>query len=381
MKNLSISTRKAPIYYKALSSLLLVTMGFCADAQIANFSSVTNLLEIPYVLIDGAPFNAKLSRGEDGRFSIKSYAPTASIPSAQYVANFTSATGNLAFPLVTVDGQPYSGVVHLDADNRLTVKSVGNSPLGGGPSGLQSGAEVRAQLAYPQTGSSASFAQTGPQGIYTDTYKTVIIDASNYMVGYYAGGSYDFGTLIVNNNTWAIGPGATYVSGGFPGVNTGSGTFSPKNTFTGKTSGIGWPLPFDLSYDTANALAVSLPSLAGVWTASFGSKGTMLIAINPDGSFSGQVAQFVGGAFVTNCTLLGSVTQAEPGSLKNLFSLLLTATGVSSCPLQTSSAYRGSGAILYSQVGAFVGNGYKRVLTFYTKTADGSTMLVPFTRQ
>lgn len=380
MANLPTAKRKAPVYFKALPSLLLLTIGFCANAQIPNFSSVTNLLEVPYVLIDGAPFNAKLNRETDGRFSIQSYAPTASIPNAQNVAKFTSATGNLTLPLVTVDGQAYSGSARLDVDNRLTVTGVGSSPLAGGFSGLQSGAEVRAQLAYPQTGSTASFAQTGPQGIYSDATRTVIIDASNYMVAYYAGGSYDFGPLIVNDDTWTLGPGSAYVSGGFPGANAGSGTFSPKNTLTGKTKGIGWPLAFNLSYDSANALAVSLPSLAGVWTASFGTKGTMSIGINPDGSFSGQVVKPAGSLSLGSCTVLGSVAQREPGSLKNVFSLSLTATGLG-CPLQTSGPYQGLGAIFYSSVGASASNGYKRLLTFYTKTADGSTMAVPFSRQ
>lgn len=380
MENIAAVTYKASVCYKALPSLLLATIGFCANAQIANFSSVTNLLEVPYVLIDGAPFNAKLSRGLDGRFSIQSFAPTASIPGAQHVANFSSATGNLSLPLVTVDGQAHSGVARLDTDNRLTVTGVGSSPLGGGFYGLHSGAEVRAQLAYPQTGSTASFAQTGPQGIYADASRTVIIDASNYMVAYYAGGSYDFGPLIVNGETWTLGQGSGYVSGGFPGVNTGSGTFSLNKTLTGTTKGIGWPLAFNLSYDSANALAVSLPSLAGVWAASFGTKGTMSIGINPDGSFSGQVVKPAGILSLGSCTVLGSVAQREPGSLKNLFSLSLTATGLG-CPLQTSTPYQGLGAILYSSVGPSASNGYKRLLTFYTKTADGSTMAVPFSRQ
>lgn len=377
MENIAAVTYKASVCYKALPSLLLATIGFCANAQIANFSSVTNLLEVPYVLIDGAPFDAKLSRGVGGRFSIQSYAPTASIPSAKYVANFSSATGNLVLPLVTVDGQAHSGVARLDTDNRLTVTGVGNSPLGGGSSGLQSGAELRAELAYPQTGSTASFAQTGPQGIYTDGHSTVIIDASNYMVG--SGViSYESGTLIVKDNTWMLGPEATYVRAGFPGDNTGSGTFSPKNTLTGKTLGVGWPIAFNLSYDSANALAVSLSSLAGVWKASFGSDGTMFIAINPDGSFSGQV---VSSASVVTCTLLGAVSQKEPGSLKNIFSLTMNATGGSKCPLQTSSAYQGSGAVLYYAVGSSDGNGHKRLLTFYTRTPGGSTMVAPFSRQ
>ncbi len=376
MENIAAVTHKASVYYKALPSLLLATIGLCANAQIANFSSVTNLLEVPYVLIDGAPFNAKLGRGADGRFSIQSYAPTASIPSAQNVANFSSATGNLTLPLVTVDGQAHSGVAHLDTDNRLTVTGVGSSPLGGGSSGLQSGAEVRVQLAYPQTGSTASFAPTGPQGIYTDGSRTVIIDASNYMAGYGLS-SHDFGTLIVNDNTWTLGPDATYVVGGFLGANTGSGTFSPKVALTGKTKGVGF-ISYNLSYDSANALAVSLPSLAGVWKASFGSQGTMFIGINPDGSFSGQV---VSSASTVVCSLLGSVSQKEPGSLKNIFSLSLTANGGLGCPIQIISTYQGLGAVLYYAAGSSASNGHKRLLTFYTKTAGGSTMVVPFSRQ
>jgi hypothetical protein len=378
MANLPTAKRKAPVYFKALPSLLLLTIGFCANAQIPNFSSVTNLLEVPYVLIDGAPFNAKLNRETDGRFSIQSYAPTASIPNAQNVAKFTSTTGNLTLPLVTVDGQAYSGSARLDVDNRLTVTGVGVSPLGGGLYGLQSGAEVRASLAYPQTGSTASFAQAGPQGIYADGRRTVIIDASNYMVGYelYTS-SYDFGTVIADGNTWTLGPGGTYVSGGFYGANAGSGTFSPKGSLAGNTKGIGF-LRFDLPYDSANALAVSLPSLSGVWTASFGSKGTLSVSINPDGSFSGQVVS--SSSFVI-CTVSGTVSQKEPGSFKNMFSLSLSASGGLGCPLQIMTTYQGAGAILYSPVGDFVGNGYRRGLTFFAKTPGGTTLVVPFFRK
>lgn len=360
---------------RVFAGLLLGGVGLAVNAQVVTFNSVTNLLEVPYFFLDGAPFSAKLKREGDSRFSIQSYAAASAVTDATYVPNFNSATGKLTVPLVAVDGQAYSGVMHLDADNRLAVLSIGGSPLAGGSSGLISGAELRAELAYPQSGSTADVARSGPQGIYTSLLTTAFIDASNYMIASQSSAFYDFGPLIVNGNTWTLGPGSvtTFVS---LASDTGSGTFSPRNNFLGKTGGAG---SLDLSYDPANALAVSLSSLSGVWRVSFGSDGIMTINVNADGSFSGQIVKTVSGLPLTTCNLSGSITQKEAGSFKNMFSLLLLGSG-GVCPIEPGGTYQGLGAILYQSAGNNVGNGYRRYLSFLAKTARGSTLSIPFTR-
>ncbi len=375
----SISFRRsAAIFHRSLASLLLLAIGCSVDAQTANFSSATNLLEIPYVLIDGSPFNAKLSHGSDGKFSVQSYAATASIPDASYVASFSSATGKLTLASVTVDGQAYSGVMGLGADNRLTVLSVGGSPLVGGTYGLMSGAEVPAQLAYPQTGSTADVVRATPQGIYrSSTGDLLFVDSASYLAAYNGFGVYYFGSLKFNNNAWTTGSDGTSNIGGILSSATGSGTFSPGDSFAGSIRTFG---SANASYDAANALAVSLPSLAGVWNASYGSDGAMTIAVNSDGSFSGRVTRTVNGALVTRCTASGSISMRDPGSVKNMLLLSMVLSGGSDCPFEQGRPYVGLGGIVYVAVGNYVGNGYRRSLTFVATTTAGSTLIVPFSK-
>ena len=372
------SRRSAAILQISLAPLLLLAFGFSAHAQTANFSSTTNLLEIPYVLIDGAPFNAKLSRGSDGRFSILSYAATAPIASASYVPSFSSATGKLTLASVTVDGQAYSGVMGLGADNRLTVLSIGGSPFVGGSYGLISGAEVPVQLAYPQTGSTADVARATPQGIYrSSTGNLLFVDSASYLAANNGFSSYYFGSLKFNNNAWTTGPDGTVNFGGFTSSAAGSGTYSPSDSFAGYIGSYGTTTA---TYDAANALAVSLPSLVGVWNASYGSDGAMTIAVNSDGSFSGRVTRTVNGTLVTRCSASGSISMRDPGSVKNMLLFSMVLSGGSDCPFEQGRPYQGLGGIVYVAAGNYVGNGYKRSLTFVASTTAGSTLVVPFSK-
>lgn len=205
--------------------------------------------------------------------------------------------------------------------------------------------EALPSLASPQSGSTAAVGN-GVEGIWTArsvvTNNTAFIDPNNQLT--YLGGmttvavNQMFASLNVATPNWTITSGSNFSFSFVNPVTAGSGTFTAKQSFSGSFTSNGSNTAISLTYDPANALAVTQASVAGTW-AQTGSS----ITVANDGTVSGTLS---------NCSASGTLVLSTPNSNKNLYTMTVTATptaatGSGSCSLASTTTYSGNAAIVF----------------------------------
>lgn len=205
--------------------------------------------------------------------------------------------------------------------------------------------EALPSLASPQSGSTAAVGN-GVEGIWTTrsvvTNNTAFIDPSNQFT--YLGGMSTvavnemFAPLNVATPNWTITSGSNFSFSFVNPVTAGSGTFTAKQSFSGSFTSNGSNTAISLTYDPANALAVTQASVAGTW-AQTGSS----ITVASDGTVSGTLS---------NCSTSGTLVLSTPNSNKNLYTMTVTATptaasSTGSCSLTSATTYTGNAAIVF----------------------------------
>lgn len=219
-------------------------------------------------------------------------------------------------------------------------------------------------LTSPQTGSTAA-AGNGLEGIWTSTSvsgkTTALIDPQDNISGLNTLGSFVlsemFGVVAPTAPSWTLTSGVQFSGGFYYPTTSGSGTFSAKQTFTGSYVYNNITTNVSLSYDAANALAVTQSSVAGTW-AQTGSS----VTIANDGTLSGTLS---------NCPVSGTLLLTTPSSSKNLFTLTVTGTSAS-CALASGATYTGNAAIAFLPITS--STLYSRSIIYIIKSANNSTV-------
>lgn len=205
--------------------------------------------------------------------------------------------------------------------------------------------EALPSLSSPQSGSTAAVGN-GVEGIWTArgvvTNNTAFIDTNNQFT--YIGGmstvavNQTFASLNVATPNWTMTSGSNFSFSFVNPVTAGSGTFAAKQSFSGSFTSNGSNTTLSLTYDPANALAVTQASVAGTW-AQTGSS----ITVANDGTVSGTLS---------NCTASGTLVLSTPNSNKNLYTMNVTlvptaASSSGSCSLTSTTTYTGNAAIVF----------------------------------
>ena len=222
--------------------------------------------------------------------------------------------------------------------------------------------EALPSLASPQAGSTAATG-SGPEGIWTSAsgiYQTIaFIDPSNNVSSLTAASSFVvdefYGVVSPTATSWTLTSGLDFTTSSivYP-TTSGSGTYVPKQSFTGSytannnTTNIGW------TYNAANALSVNQQSVAGTWSQT----GTSM-TITSDGSLTGSLS---------GCNVSGSMLLATAGSNQNLYTLTMSAAAGTSCAMPAGLVYTGTAAILFLPITG--SNGYQRTIAYSAKASD-----------
>lgn len=216
--------------------------------------------------------------------------------------------------------------------------------------------ETLPSLTSPQPGSTAADGN-GVEGIWTDRTvghnDTAFIDPNNnlaYLGAFMTVAMNQLVGSIATTNTpnWTMTSGTEFDLPFEYSATAGSGTFAPKQSFTGSYVANGNNKSISLTYDPANALAVTQSSVAGTW-AQTGSS----ITIANDGTVSGTLS---------NCSATGTLLLSTPNSNKNLYTMKVTVTPAAGCSLQSTTNYSGIAAIVF--LPTRVANYYTRTITY-----------------
>lgn len=236
------------------------------------------------------------------------------------------------------------------------------------------GSEPAPLLSAPQPGSTAAVGNDS-EGLYIDQHHATFVSASGLIAHKSFAGSL-WGAIKVTGSNWSFNTGTAYFPDALPV--TGSGTFAPRKTMTGSYAyGGREPSSFGpLNYMAENALAVSQDSVVGKWSStdspiSFGVG--VSIEVDAKGAFTGKTA----GAQIGSCSISGTITQAQPGTAKNMYDFTLKAVDASTdgkgvCKLNTGGPYAGPAAVGLEPAGLFDSNGYFRSIMFLIKAPDGA---------
>ncbi|MGJ7567062.1 hypothetical protein ACSFBM_24660 [Variovorax sp. GB1R11] len=244
------------------------------------------------------------------------------------------------------------------------------------------GSEPMPSLDAPQPGSTA---QTGndSEGIYLSLLDVALVGADGSIASKDHIGTM-WGSIKVDGLGWSFNPDTNYYFIKASPV-TGSGTFAPRKTMSGTYAyGTREPSAFGpLDYIKENALAVTQDSVVGKWANPDRNFGVGLsIDVDVSGAFTGTTA----GVQVGNCSISGTLAQAQPGTSKNMYGLKFTAVdanadGKDACKLTAVLPYSGPAAIVLLPAGNFDSNGYFRSIFFMVKTTTGATLSAALRKQ
>ncbi|MGJ7613086.1 MULTISPECIES: hypothetical protein [unclassified Variovorax] len=237
------------------------------------------------------------------------------------------------------------------------------------------GSEPLPSLSAPQAGSTAAVGNDS-EGVYVTLLGLTYVGADGAIARQFNVGSL-WGSIRVSGLNWTFNPDTTFYFVKASAV-TGSGTFSPKvsmdGTYAYESRGSSAFGP--LRYAVENALSVSQDSVVGKWANADTSFGIgVSIEVNAKGAFTGTTT----GAQVGNCSISGTVSQAQPGTSKNMYGLTMKAvnTGTdtkTACQLNTTLPYAGPAVISLAPAGNFESNGYFRGISFLVKGGAGATL-------
>jgi hypothetical protein len=244
------------------------------------------------------------------------------------------------------------------------------------------GSEPLPSLSAPQPGSTAAVGNDS-EGIYGSLLNLGFVGADGSVAAKFVVGTL-WGSIKVTGRDWTFNPDTQYYYIDASPV-TGSGTFVPKKTMSG-TYAYGSRAPSDfgpLGYAAENALAVSQDSVVGKWANTDTSFGIgITIEVDDKGAFTGKTV----GAQIGVCSISGTVTQAQPGTAKNMYGFVLNAAHAATeakdaCKLATALPYKGPAAIGLVPAGNFDSNGFFRNIMFLIRTSDGSTLTAGLRKQ
>lgn len=244
------------------------------------------------------------------------------------------------------------------------------------------GSEPLPSLSAPQAGSTAAVGNDS-EGVYVTLRGLTYVGADGAIARQFNVGSL-WGSIKVAGLNWTFNPDTTFYFVDASPV-TGSGTFSPKVSMDGTYAyGSGGSSAFGpLRYAVENALAVSQDSVAGKWANTDTSFGiSVSIEVNAKGAYTGTTT----GAQVGNCSISGTVAQAQPGTSKNMYGLTMQAVNVgtdtqTACQLNTTLPYAGPAVISLVSAGNFDSNGYFRGISFLVKSGAGATLSANLRKQ
>lgn len=168
----------------------------------------------------------------------------------------------------------------------------------------------------------------------------------------------DFTTLTVNGTTWSVNSGINFnVRTGFTTrIDSGSGSYSAKQSLSGTMSQGGTASNFTWTYNAANALSVTQDSVVGTWATTNAS-----FTIGSGGTVSGTLS---------GCNMSGTLTLATPGSNQNMYDMALTAEASTGCKVPAGVPLSGSAAIMFVPISGT--NGFKRSILYVLRAADYS---------
>lgn len=291
--------------------------------------------------------------------------------------NFLStAVGTLS------DGTVFSGVLANGAGSgtwRLSTASGADDPGDSWTLAAPAVAVSKAPLlSAPDAGSTAA-SGLGLDGVWRNSSdEPLVVTADNrlYLTSFSSASDNVRGAF---NLSFAPGPNAV---GSFTGTNTYGFTMATKQplvvsgTFTPRLT-LGMSCYTDLSlfnqrcdytsaYDPSNALAVAPSDLQGRWA----SVNAPDFSVNAAGTLAARTA----GALYGECQLAGSLTQSQPGTLKNLFEVTLTAATVAggTCNLSTTLPYTGQAYLRVVNVGSPALPYYKHSLQIFASQETGA---------
>jgi hypothetical protein len=237
-------------------------------------------------------------------------------------------------------------------------------------------------LSAPQAGSTAAVGNDS-EGVYVALLGLTYVGADGAIARQFNVGSL-WGSITVAGLNWTFNPDTTFYFVDASPV-TGSGTFSPKVSMDGtyaygsrESSAFG-----PLKYAIENALAVSQDSVVGKWANKDTSFGIGIsIEVDAKGAFTGTTT----GVQVGNCSISGTVAQAQPGTSKNMYGVTMKAVDAgtdtkTACQLNTAVPYAGPAAITLAPAGNFDSNGYFRGISFLIKSAAGATLSANLLKQ
>jgi hypothetical protein len=210
-------------------------------------------------------------------------------------------------------------------------------------------------LSTPQAGSTAATG-TGAEGVCV-----AFVDPQNNLSVLTAAGTFVddefFGVVSTSGTSWTLSSGFDFDMGVFVHPTTsGSGTYVPKQSFTGSyvtsagTTNVAW------TYDPVNALSVTQQSVTGTWSETSSS-----MTIASDGSLTGTLS---------GCSVSGTMLLATAGTNQNLYELTVSAAASTSCQMPAGLVYTGSAAIVFLPITG--SNGYARTIVYSVK-APGNT--------
>jgi hypothetical protein len=225
--------------------------------------------------------------------------------------------------------------------------------------------EALPSLTAPQAGSTA-VTGNGFEGIWTQSSSTsrvmALVDPANNIS--YTNAVFSlvtsmfFGTVTTAAPNWTLTSGFETLSNLLYPATSGSGTFTANQTLTGSYVANNNTVNLSLTYDPANALAVSQSSVAGTWTQS-----VTTMTVDNAGGFTGS---FLG------CGVAGTLALTTPGSSKNLYTMTVSGT-TSSCTLRSGVTYTGNAAITFLPVSGST-TLYQRTIVYHVKAADNSVI-------
>lgn len=246
------------------------------------------------------------------------------------------------------------------------------------------GSEPLPSLSAPQPGSTAAVGNDS-EGIYGSLLNLGFVGADGGVAAKFVVGTL-WGSIKVTGLDWTFNPDTLHYFIDASPV-TGSGTFVPKKTMKG-TYAYGSHASSDFGpfgYAAENALAVSQESVIGKWANTDTSFGiSITIEVDDKGVFTGQTA----GAQIGTCSISGTITQAQSGTAKNMYGLVLNAAHAATeakdvCKLNANPnfPYKGFAAIGLAPAGTFDSNGFFRNIMFLIRTSDGATLSAGLRKQ
>ncbi|ETP63564.1 hypothetical protein LK469_16470 [Burkholderia dolosa] len=258
-------------------------------------------------------------------------------------------------------------------NNAASAPAVASTPLAAQPASAPVASsqpvmvgEALPSLTSPQAGSTAATA-SGPIGIWTQSgslgYSTIaLIDPHNNLTTLNLLGSFvmsdDFASLNVNGTTWSLSSGVNFAAttGFVTQIDSGSGAYSPKQTFSGTISRGGTASNLTWTYNAENALSVTQDSVTGAWATTNAS-----FTIASGGTVTGTLS---------GCNMTGTLMLATPASNQNMYDMTLTASASSGCKLPAGVPLSGSAAIMFVPIKG--SNGFQRSILYVLRAADYS---------